>query len=164
MSREAAVEFWAVVKEHGLTLASGVPCSYLKHLLRTAEEDPEIRYVPAVREDVAVGVATGAALRGAPAVVLMQNSGLGSVINPLTSLNLLYRIPVLLVISWRGRDGRDAPEHHIMGERLLPLLDTLALPYEVLAPETIRPAVERALTRMADGQPAALVVPSGVME
>ena len=51
----------------------------------------------------------------------MQNSGLGVSTNALLSLNQIYDIPTLLVVSWRGQKERgdtpsqDAPEHLIMG-------------------------------------------------
>ena len=49
----------------------------------------------------------------------MQNSGIGNIINPLTSFNLIYEIPVLMIIGWRGYGGKpnDAPEHWVMGEK-----------------------------------------------
>ena len=34
-------------------------------------------------------------------------------------------IPVLLVVSWRGYGGQDAPEHLIMGEKTPEILHTL---------------------------------------
>lgn len=121
----------------GFTVASGVPCSLLKGLftlLEGAGDDPAptgLRYLPAPREDSAIGVASGAAVAGEPAVVLMQNSGLGYSLNVLTSFNLIYDVPLLLIVSWRGyRD--DAVEHDVIGRELLGLLDLFGLPHTLL--------------------------------
>lgn len=159
----AAAHLWDALCDGGMTFASGVPCSYLAPLLRAAEADPRVRYVPAPREDVAVGVASAASLAGAPGVALLQNSGLGNVVNTLTSFNLIYRIPVLLIVSWRGRDGGDAPEHRIMGQTTGRLLDLLQVPWQVLGRDTVEEHLARAREHMARGVPAALVIPDGVV-
>ena len=70
------------------------------------------------REDAALGVAAGAYLGGRLPMVLMQNSGLGVSVNALGSLHILYEMPVLLLVTWRGYEGKDAPEHLVMGEVL----------------------------------------------
>ena len=94
---------------------TGVPCSLLSGLIYELEgQKCEARYVPSVREDAAVGLCVGAYLAGAMPVLLMQNSGLGYCLNAFTSLNLIYKIPALVIMSWRGKAGKDAPEHIII--------------------------------------------------
>lgn len=112
----------------------GVPCSLVKHLINLIEESPETDYYIATSEGEAIGLAGGFALAGKTPVVIMQNDGFGNTINPLTSLQMLYNLPALLIITWRGEpDGKpDAPQHGIMGEALLDLLETLSIPYHVL--------------------------------
>ena len=61
----------------GYKFFTGVPCSLLSGLIYELEDQQEVRYIPAVREDAAVGLCTGAYLAGAMPVLLMQNSGLG---------------------------------------------------------------------------------------
>ena len=68
----------------------------------------------------------------------MQNSGLGYCLNVLTSFNLIYRVPVLLIVSWRGHDDTDAVEHDVIGRQLLPLLELFGLPHELPWTPTIR--------------------------
>ena len=118
-------------------LFTGVPCSLLSGLIYELENQQEVRYVPAVREDAAVGLCTGAYLSGANPVLLMQNSGLGYSLNAFTSLNLIYHIPMLVIMSWRGKDGKDAPEHIIMGDIDKQLLQTAAVSYTHLTLPTI---------------------------
>ena len=81
---------------------SGVPDSTFGSLFWELENDPEIRYLRAVREDVALGAVSAAHLSGFRGAVVLQNSGLGNCLNALTSLNLIYGMPCLLMISWRG--------------------------------------------------------------
>ncbi len=116
-----ASEFSAALKEEGFNFFTGVPCSLLGALLADIDRDSSLPYIPATREDAAIGMASGAYLAGKRPVVLMQNSGLGYSLNVLTSLNLIYKIPVLCLVTYRGL-GPDAPEHLVMGrscERLV---------------------------------------------
>src|SRR5207244_7280325 len=122
-------------------------------------------YLSAVREDLALGTAAGAYLGGARPVVFMQNSGLGVVVNALASLSLMYELPVLLVVSWRGEGGNDAPEHVLMGDVTRRLLDTLGIPYDLLDPARLEEQVAAAAARMEETRrPVALVVRKGILE
>jgi phosphonopyruvate decarboxylase len=105
-----------LLEAQGYDFFTGVPCSLIESLIAALETHPRLPYVPAVREDVAVGIAAGAWLAGGRPMVLMQNSGLGTSMNALVSLSLLYRLPALLLVTWRGYAGKDAPEHLLMGE------------------------------------------------
>ena len=99
-------------------------------------------------------------------MVLLQNSGLGVSVNALASLHTLYEIPVLMVISWRGEDRSDAPEHWMMGEIMTPMLDLMAIPHRLLVPgEPMPPQVAWAREQLdATRKPVALIVPGGVLE
>jgi sulfopyruvate decarboxylase TPP-binding subunit len=95
----------------------------------------------------------------------MQNSGLGVSLNALASLHLLYDIPCLLVVTWRGFEGKDAPEHLVMGERLPALLDLFDVPHRRLAPAALDADVDWAAARLRETRrPVALVVPPGLFE
>jgi phosphonopyruvate decarboxylase len=97
-------------------------------------------------------------------VVVMQNSGLGTSLNALASLSLMYGLPALLLVTWRGYQGKDAPEHILMGEISPGLLDLLGIPYRVLSPDSIDEHLAWA-TRELDAReiPVALLVPPGVV-
>lgn len=136
LSRLTPQIFWRELKRKGFTHFSGVPCSLLKEILNYLSSEPEIKYIPAVREDSALGMAAGWQVAGFNAGILIQNSGLGNLVNPLTSFELLYKIPILMVISWRGEPGKaDAPEHSIVGKKMLPFLDELEIPYKIISPD-----------------------------
>lgn len=166
VSREAsenARRFLALLLVRGYGFFTGVPCSLLAGLFTELETNPALDYVPAVREDVAVGLAAGAYLAGRKTAVFMQNSGLGVCYNALASLNEIYEIPALLVVSWRGEGGKDAPEHIRMGAVMMKILDELEVPHRIAAPEHLEgqlSALEAEIDRR--NRPAALVVPKGV--
>lgn len=159
-----AKRFVALLEAAGFNFFTGVPCSLLEGILAVLERHPRLPYIPAVREDAAVGMASGAFLAGKRPVVLMQNSGLGTSLNALVSLNLLYKIPLLLVVSWRGYRGKDAPEHLIMGDVSPRLLEDLSLPYLALDEEKLEDALSWAKGVLeGQGLPATFLVRPGVL-
>ena len=144
---------------------TGVPCSLLSSLISYLEEIEEANYIPSVREDSAVGLCAGAYLSGALPVLLMQNSGLGYCLNAFTSLNLIYRIPVLVIMSWRGQRGKDAPEHIIMGEINQKLLETAGMDYSVLKPETCDKVLDTAMRKINEEKlPYTLLIEKGLFD
>jgi sulfopyruvate decarboxylase subunit alpha len=160
-----AHEFWDILKGHQVTFFAGVPCSLLEGVIEVGLADPLVTYIPAVREDVALGIASAAHLAGRRGGILLQNSGLGNVVNPLTSFNLIYRIPVLMVVSWRGYGGNDAPEHLIMGEKTPELLQTLGIPHAVLEAETLEDNLRWAVSTLEQHQvPVAVILRQGIVE
>src|SRR5207302_4469941 len=116
-----------------------------------------------MREDAALGVAAGAYLGGRLPLVVMQNSGLGESLNALGSLHILYRIPALLLVTWRGYQGKDAPEHLVMGEVLPRLLELFGVPFRAPLAEAMDADVDWAAVRIRDTRrPVALVVRPGI--
>lgn len=160
-----ADEFLAELRRLGYDFFTGVPCSFLKGIFTRLETEPADRYVSAVREDAAVGFAAGAWMGGRTPVVLMQNSGLGVCVNSLQQLNNLYEIPLLLVVSWRGYQGKDAPEHLASGEITEGILDVLKIPHELFEPNRMG-AQLKSLTEKVEKRrkPVALLVPPEVLE
>lgn len=152
----------SALTERGVTLVSGVPCSYLTPLLNQALNDPAVRYLTATQEGEAAAIAAGAWLGGGLGCAFSQNSGLGNMVNPLTSLLHTASIPALLLVTWRGEPGRkDEPQHELMGRITTPLLDLMRIPWEVMPSEAaLVPAVmDRAFRRMAgECRPCAIVI------
>lgn len=144
---------------------AGVPCSLLKGVIRRFDQEPDWGYVSAVREDSAVGMAAGAYMAGRRPAVFLQNSGLGVCMNALVSLNIIYEIPLLLVTSWRGQGGKDAPEHIVMGDIMTRYFDLIGLPWRVLDAGSITEDVE-AITSVIQERnvPGALIVPKGLLD
>ena len=158
-------DFAARLGRHGFDFFTGVPCSLIEDLIAVLERGARAPYVAAVREDAAVGVAAGAWFGGRRPVVLMQNSGLGTSLNALASLSLMYGLPVLLVVTWRGFGGKDAPEHILTGEISPKLLELLGVPYRVLAADSLDADLAWAAAEMdARRSPVALLVPPKIVE
>jgi sulfopyruvate decarboxylase alpha subunit len=156
-------DLWNHLKHRGFTFFSGVPCSILKEIIRAGTNDPDIRYIPAVKENAALGTASGAYLAGTNSGIFIQNSGLGNIINSLTSFNLIYKIPVLMFITWRGHQRKDSPEHIIMGEKTLPLLKELNIPTFILS-EDFKKDIDRAIHEMRNRSiPVAVVLKKGIV-
>ena len=164
----APPEFLAALRERGFDFFTGVPCSLVKGLLAYLDEQDEVPYLPVTREDVALGVAGGAAMGGKQPVVIMQNSGLGVSINAIISLHQIYEIPTLLLITWRGYEGVDAPEHIIMGPVMPQVLDIFAVPHRTLEHDAEPSAHLEALdwatqTLKETNKPVALLVRKGAL-
>ncbi|MGD1147522.1 MAG: sulfopyruvate decarboxylase subunit alpha [Thermoanaerobaculaceae bacterium] len=112
----------------GVEFVSGVPCSYLKRFFAGCGELPPSLFLPAVREDHAVAACAGAWLGGKRSLAAMQNSGLGYCLEVLTSLHLMYGMPLPMIVSDRG-DPKDYEEHRILGQRTRQLLDLFEIPW-----------------------------------
>ena len=126
--------FGGELRKSGFTFFTGVPCSFLKSLINYAINDCE--YIAAANEGDAVAVASGAFLGGMKSVVLMQNSGLGNAVSPLTSLNYVFQIPVLGFVSLRGEEGiPDEPQHELMGRITTHILETMEIQWDYLSAE-----------------------------
>lgn len=152
----------------GTSFYTGVPCSYLTPLIDRVASRPRTLcstpYVGAASEGEAVAIAAGAWLGGRGACVMMQNSGLGNAVNPLTSLNQPFRIPALLVVTWRGEPGfKDEPQHALMGRITQDLLRVIEVQQGVFPQEDaeIAPALDAAAAAMAGGRAYALVMHDG---
>ncbi|MEU7039534.1 phosphonopyruvate decarboxylase [Streptomyces varsoviensis] len=162
-----AREFLGAALSRGFDFYTGVPCSFLTPLINGTISHQELRYVGATSEGEAVALATGAWLAGRQPVAMCQNSGLGNMINPLTSLSHPFRVPFLLVCTWRGQPGlKDEPQHEVMGGVTHELLTTIRVPHRPFPdrPELIEPALDEAAKLMADGElPTALIMRKGAV-
>ena len=118
-------------KDCGFTTYAGVPCSFLKSFINYINDSSEIDYIPAANEGDAIAIAAGVYLGGEYSVVMLQNSGLGNAINPITSLLQTFEIPVLIVVTLRGDPSAplDEPQHRLMGDITTDLLDLMKIPW-----------------------------------
>ncbi|MFO7951367.1 MAG: phosphonopyruvate decarboxylase [Bacillota bacterium] len=157
--------FYDALVKYEIDFFTGVPDSLLKSINACiAENSPKGRHLVAANEGNAAALAAGHYLStGKTGLVYMQNSGLGNAINPLVSLAdmMVYGIPMLLLIGWRGEPGLpDEPQHIKQGLVTLPLLQALGINY-CLLPGTDEDAFEE-LTRAIEhskayNEPYALV-------
>jgi len=129
--------FYNTLKGLGIDFYTGVPDSLLKNICAYITDHADRRNnIIAANEGGAVGLAAGYHIAtGNIPVVYMQNSGIGNAVNPLLSLTDgdVYRIPVLLIIGWRGEPGvHDEPQHVKQGKVTLPLLGAMGIRHEVM--------------------------------
>lgn len=137
-----AEDFTRAIKNIGIDTLYGVPDSTLKQFcdyINTDGAGEFMHYVPA-NEGAAVGLATGSYLAtGKPACIYMQNSGIGNIVNPLTSIanKAVYGIPMLFLTGFRGEPGvHDEPQHVFMGEITPDIFTTLKVPYSIIDKNT----------------------------
>ena len=158
--------FYKQLSERGFDFFTGVPDSLLKDFCGyIADTHPNDKHIIAANEGTAVSIAAGyhMATRKFP-LVYLQNSGIGNTINPLLSLvhPKVYKIPMLLLIGWRGEPGKkDEPQHLVQGKVMNSLLTDVGISYEVLPDyeEGAAAALDLALFHMKNrGSPYAFLV------
>lgn len=149
----------------------GVPDSQLSPFCDFIEQN--CNNIIAANEGNAVGIASGYHLStGNYPVVYLQNSGLGNIVNPVTSLthSKVYSIPMIYVIGWRGQPGvHDEPQHIKQGEVTLDLLDLLDINFVVINEESeftdLKDVFENDfLIDLANGESVAIVVAKGAFK
>ncbi|WOO35163.1 phosphonopyruvate decarboxylase [Anaerocolumna sp. AGMB13020] len=163
--------FAKAIKHLDINIITGVPDSTLKvfcDYVNGITEEKFEHYITA-NEAGAVGLAIGTYLATRrPACIYMQNSGLGNIVNPITSLanEKVYDIPMLLVIGWRGEPGKkDEPQHKFMGEITLNLLEDLNIQYSILSnlttEEELNIIFQKAIREINNNKQYAMIVTQG---
>jgi len=135
------------LKACDIRLLSALPETWLVHLIRLAEEDPEVTLVRLAKEEEGVGISAGAHLAGVKSAMLMQNHGFLASINGIVSLAHLYKIPLLMLISYRGEFGERDPWQTQGGGVTEGLLQCLGIPYRLLdRPDQVASSMHQAQT------------------
>src|SRR5919205_3959713 len=111
----------------GVGVISALPETWLVHLIRLAEDDPEMILVRLAKEEEGVGISAGAHLAGRRSAMLLQNHGLLQSVNGIVSLAQLYKIPLLMLVSDRGHLGEPDPWQTAGGRATRPILDALGI-------------------------------------
>ena len=158
-------KFFNVLENLGGDFFTGVPDSLLSPFIDGIMDRYGVsdKHIVAANEGAAVGLAAGHYLAtSCPAVVYMQNSGIGNAINPICSLlhEKVYSIPVIFVVGWRGEPGtKDEPQHIFQGETTLAMLDCVEIPYAIVSKNTdLSQDVEAFKHHLNRGQSVAFVV------
>jgi sulfopyruvate decarboxylase subunit alpha len=120
------------LKASGVRLISALPETWLVHLVRLADDDPEVTLVRLAKEEEGVGLSTGAHLAGVRSAMLMQNHGFLAAVNGIVSCAQLYRIPLLMLISHRGTFGERDPWQTEGGAVTEDVLRALHIPFTCL--------------------------------
>ncbi|MCE3553460.1 phosphonopyruvate decarboxylase [Pseudonocardia sp. RS11V-5] len=163
----AAETFVDEARARGFAWYTGVPCSYLTPFINYVLQADRLQYLSAANEGDAVAISAGVTLGGGRAVTMLQNSGLGNAVSPLTSLTWTFRLPQLLIVTWRGEPGNpDEPQHELMGQITPRMLETMEIPWADFPSEdaAVGPALDAAVAHMdSTGRPYALVMRKGTV-
>jgi sulfopyruvate decarboxylase subunit alpha len=148
------------LRDAGIRLVSALPETWLVHLIRMAEDDPEMTLVRLAKEEEGVGISAGAHLAGMKSAMLMQNHGFLASINGIVSCAQLYRIPLLMLISYRGEFGERDPWQTEGGGVTEDLLRALRIPFSLLdSPERVGSRIRQAQTlAQSANRPVALLL------
>lgn len=162
-----AEEFVEAARRLGFKRYTGVPCSFLTPFINYVINADDLEYISSSNEGDALATAAGAAIGGERSVVMMQNSGLGNAVSPITSLAWVFRIPVLIISTHRGAPGvKDEPQHELMGQITGKLFDAMQILWEPFPDETalIEPALQRALNHMQkENRPYGFIMQKGTV-
>jgi sulfopyruvate decarboxylase subunit alpha len=153
------------LKACGIQLVSALPETWLVHLIRMAEEDPGMTLVRLAKEEEGVGISAGAHFAGLKSAMLMQNHGFLAAVNGIVSFAHLYKIPLLMLITYRGTFGERDPWQTEGGNATEPVLRALGIPYSFLdVPETVAKRIRQAHTLAESSlQPVALLLMRDLM-
>ena len=134
----------------------GVPDSTLKHFIDEGMLLKKIIFT--TREEEAIGICTGMSLSGEPSLVFMQNAGFANSLSTITSLVDMYRIPLILLIGWRGFLKNDAPEHEKIGKIQPELIKSLGISSRVLDEKNWERNCKWAVQNNSQGKLCALII------
>ncbi len=153
------------LKACDVRLISALPETWLVHLIRMAEDDPQTTLLRLAKEEEGVGISAGAHLAGVKSAMLMQNHGFLAAINGIVSLAQLYRVPLLMLMSYRGEFGEPDPWQTEGGLTTVPLLEALRIPYDRLDdPGEVRARIRKAQTLAESAlRPVALLLTRDLM-
>jgi sulfopyruvate decarboxylase subunit alpha len=153
------------LKACDIRLMSALPETWLVHLIRMADEDPKTILVRLAKEEEGVGLSAGSHFAGIKSAMLMQNHGFLASINGIVSFAHLYKIPLLMLISYRGSFGERDPWQTQGGNVTEPVLRALGIPYFFLDQvDTVKKRIRQAQTLAESSlQPVAVLLMRDLM-
>lgn len=87
---------------NGVNFITTVPCKQLGGVIDAVDQHPDIYHIPSNKEDEGMGLCAGAFMGGSRPAIIMQNTAIGVTINTLVTLTQFYRLPLPMLISYRG--------------------------------------------------------------
>src|SRR5512132_77404 len=160
VSSASSKVIYEALKANGIKIVSALPETWLVHLSRMAEDDPDMTLVRLAKEEEGVGISAGAHLAGVKSAMLMQNHGFLASINGIVSCAQLYHIPLLMLISYRGEFGERDPWQTEGGGVTEDLLRALRIPFSYLdRPDHVAQRIAKAQTlALSANKPVALLL------
>lgn len=117
----AEQQLLGILRDAGVDLVATLPCAKVRRLIAQVPE--HFDHLALSREEEGVGIAAGAALAGRRPAMILQNSGIGNLLNALLSLTAYYRLPLALLLSHRGVYRETIAAQEVMGEHVQAVLE-----------------------------------------
>lgn len=156
MKEESQRKLFNRLEKKGIKNFVGVPDSTMKYFIDEGLKRKKILIT--TREEEAIGIATGMSLSGEKSLVFMQNAGFANSLSTITSLVQLYKIPMILLIGWRGYLKNDAPEHEKIGRIQPKLLKTIGLESKIINEKNLNEVLKWALSKLEKGNLVGLII------
>ncbi|MBI4338281.1 MAG: sulfopyruvate decarboxylase subunit alpha [Chloroflexi bacterium] len=119
-----------ILQAHGIDFVATLPCEKVKGFLSLVPQ--HFHELPLTREADGIGICAGLLLAGRHPAMVVQNTGLGNSITDIASLLQVYRLPLTLLISWRGVYKEAIEVQRNLGTKTPRLLEALGVPYTIV--------------------------------
>ena len=156
MKEKSQREFFQILCSNGIKNFVGVPDSTMKYFIDEGIKNGKILIT--TREEEAVGIAAGMSLSNENSLVFMQNAGFANSLSTITSLLQLYKIPIILLIGWRGYLKNDAPEHEKIGSIQIELIKTLGIEFKIIDEKNFSQVSKWAINKIKNGKLVSIII------
>jgi sulfopyruvate decarboxylase TPP-binding subunit len=150
----------SILLELGITHVVTIPDGESRHLFEALNSERGVAVISPTREGEGLAIAAGLWAGGCKPLVVLQNTGLMEAGDALRGCGIGPRIPLLLLVGWRGYTGAMAGKLPIDSAYPYtePLLDAWAVPHWQLMSDDDLPVLVE-MDRVADtsSKPAAVV-------
>lgn len=113
---------------NGVEFVTTVPCKQLAGVIDEIDTREKIYHIPSNKEDEGMGLCAGAFMGGKRPAIIMQNTAIGVTVNTLVTLTQFYRMPLPMLISYRGELGEPVACQVEMAVHTKALLNQLNIP------------------------------------
>jgi len=117
-----------VMVDNLISFVTTVPCKQLAGVISELEQRDDVQHMPCNKEDEGMGLCAGAYMGGKRPAIIMQNTAIGVTINTLVTLQQFYRMPLPMLISYRGELGEPVSCQVEMAVHTKALLNQLHIP------------------------------------
>ena len=124
----------AAIKRLGFTHVLAIPDSESALLCEAAQADDAVVFIAPCREGESVAIAAGLWVGGQKPLLVLQNTGLMEAGDALRGCGIGPRIPLRLLVGWRGYAGAAQGKRPVDSAypHTEPLLDAWQIPYRHL--------------------------------
>jgi len=148
----------ALLKQRGVTHLVWLPDSESAVLYELVRADQALTLVQVCREGEAFGVAAGLFVAGKKPVVLIQSTGLFESGDSVRGIALWLRLPLLLLVGYRGWQAEGTPRD-TAAHFLEPILDAWGIAHQLVRNDGDLPRLAAALERAeAESRPVAALI------